>query len=193
MEGHRLAAGICGILCALSAAAADIHQCRAAGGAIAFQDRPCTPEQQTLSVRAAGRAAPSAAAAAAAAAARAERDRIEAWARASRQRLAHSLGGRAAPAAPAKSARATPPARRDADACAQARAVREAAYRRDGNRMGFDRRRELQDAVTAACGLRQGASGQVPAPAPEPGRLAGSARVAEHGATMPCTARPRSL
>lgn len=190
MEGHRLAAGICGILCALSAAAADIHECRAAGGAIAFQDRPCKPEQQTLSVRAAGRAAPSAAAAAAA---RTERDRIEAWARASRQRLAPSLGGRAAPAAPAKSARAEPPARRNADACAQARAVREAAYRRDGNRMGFDRRRELQDAVTAACGLRQGASGQVPAPAPEPGRLAGSARVAGHGATMPCSARPGSL
>jgi hypothetical protein len=40
------------------------------------------------------------------------------------------------------------------DACAQARRTREDAYRRDGNRMDFDRRRALQDAVTAACGLR---------------------------------------
>ncbi|MFN9739988.1 MAG: DUF4124 domain-containing protein, partial [Pseudomonadota bacterium] len=97
MEGHRLAAGICGMRGALAAAAAAVLQCRGAGGVIAFQDRPCPPEQQALSVRAAGRAAPSAAAAAVV---RAESDRIEAWARASRLRLAHSLGGRAAPAAP---------------------------------------------------------------------------------------------
>lgn len=143
-------AGIALAACATSAGAGEIHQCRTAAGALVFQDWPCAGDQQTVSTRPIDAARP---AAAAQAAERAERRRIEAWERASRERLAPSLGGRAstpgrAPAAPAPRRGGAP------DACQQARAAREAAYRRDGNRMDFDRRRALQDAVTAACGLR---------------------------------------
>lgn len=132
------------------ATSGEIHQCRTAEGALVFQDWPCAPDQQTIATRPieAAQAPP-----AASAAERAERRRIDAWERASRERLAPSLGGRAAPPARAP---ASPAPRRDdpRDACRQAREAREAAYRRDGNRMDFDRRRALQDAVTAACGLR---------------------------------------
>jgi hypothetical protein len=132
------------------AMAGSIHQCRTTAGAIVFQDWPCAAGQQTVSMRPIEDAGPSPAGTAAD---RAERRRIEAWDRASRERLAPSLGGREPPAGRAPPSR-SPPGRGAPDACQQARQVREAAYRRDGNRMDFDRRRALQDAVTAACGLR---------------------------------------
>ena len=150
MSRRRWLAGIAFLACTGPAAAGEIHQCRSPTGGIVYQDRPCAAGQQPLSTRAVDEAAPSATARAAA---RAEQQRIAAWERASRDRLAPSLGGRASPAARA-SAPATPSRAAPRDACAQARAAREDAYRRDGNRMDFDRRRALQDAVTAACGLR---------------------------------------
>lgn len=135
-----------------AARAGEIHACRDAQGARVFQDRPCAADATALGVR------PIAARAedpGARRVAREEARRIAAWERASRARLAPSLGGHAAPAG----ARGAPSGRRStsraaSDACAKAREAREAAYRRDGNRMGFDRRRALQDAVINACGLR---------------------------------------
>lgn len=135
-----------------AACPAEIHACRDATGARVFQDHPCAADAATLAVR------PMATAGEAPAAERAAREearRIAAWERASRARLAPSLGGHAAPAA-ARGApsRAGAPPRAAPDACASARAARETAYRREGNRMGFDRRRALQDAVSDACGVR---------------------------------------
>ena len=79
----------------------------------------------------------------------AQQSRLE---RAARGALPASLGGsepRASRAAPARRA-----AQRTPSACDAARERRERAYRRDGNRMDFARRRELQDALDEACGLR---------------------------------------
>lgn len=138
--------------CLAPAAAADVHLCRDAQGARVFQDRPCEPDATALGVRTleAPAADPSARRVA-----REEAARIAAWERASRERLAPSLGGKATPARSTGGGRGAGAAPRGApDACAQARETRDAAYRRDGNRMGFDRRRALQDAVIEACGLR---------------------------------------
>jgi hypothetical protein len=147
------------LLVAADARAAEIHRCRQPDGVIAFQSTPCAAGAIALGSTPLAAAKPHPDAQRAA---REERKRIEAWSRQSSGRLAPSLGGTEARAPAASRSSGSTPRHRGAaggdDAaalrCSDARAAREAAYRRDGNRMGFDRRRELQDAVTAACGLR---------------------------------------
>jgi hypothetical protein len=144
------------LLAAADAGAAEIHRCRQPDGVLAYQSVPCARDARALGSLS---LEPAQEHPEAARAAREERQRIEAWSRQSRGKLAPSLGGRPA-GAPAAARSRTPAARSGAAddpaaaRCASAREAREAAYRRDGNRMGFDRRRELQDAVTDACGLR---------------------------------------
>lgn len=138
--------------CLAPAAGAEVHLCRDAQGARVYQDQPCEAGATALGVRTleVPVADPSAQRVA-----REEAARIAAWERASRERLAPSLGGKTTPARSTGGGRGAGAAPRGApDACAQARATRDAAYRREGNRMGFDRRRALQDALTEACGLR---------------------------------------
>jgi hypothetical protein len=153
---HRLSLLLLPLLAAVDAGGAEIHRCRQADGVVAFQAVPCAHDAHALGSTPID---PVPAHPSAARASREERQRIEAWSRHSRGRLAPSLGGRE-PRAPAAS-RSRAPATRGSEAgagaavaCASARHARELAYRRDGNRMGFDRRRELQDAVSTACGLR---------------------------------------
>ena len=135
---------------ASTASGREVFRCRGADGSAVFQDRPCarhtealgsTPIQAMEPANKDDRAA------------REEQQRIAAWAKASRDRLAPSLGGRAratpAPASPRAKGSSAPPA-----ACESARRQRAQAYAQDSNRMGFDRRRALDDAVATACGLR---------------------------------------
>jgi hypothetical protein len=126
------------------------YRCRLDDGSLAYQPKPCERGDE-----AAGALAVVASPAAPARGRAPDQAQVDAWARRSRDRLPPSLGGRAAPAAVPR----TPSTRRpepDArtDRCAKAREAREQAYARNGLDMDFDRRRELQDAVTAACGLR---------------------------------------
>lgn len=138
--------------CLAPVAGAEVHLCRDALGARVYQDQPCGAGATALGVR---RLDAPAADPSAQRAARDEAARIAAWERASRERLAPSLGGKARPGRGMGGGRGAGAVSREApDACAQARATRDAAYRRDGNRMDFDRRRALQDALIEACGLR---------------------------------------
>ncbi len=135
---------------ATTASGREVFRCRSADGSAVFQDRPCAPHTEALGSTPINAAEP---AGNDDRAAREEQQRIAAWAKASRDRLAPSLGGRArapsAPASPRAKAGSTAPA-----ACESARRQRAQAYAQDSNRMGFDRRRALDDAVTTACGLR---------------------------------------
>lgn len=127
------------------------HRCRRPDGSLAYQPVPCAAQDID-----AGQLVLETPPAASATGRDPDRKEIEAWARRSRERLAPSLGGRGAGVASA--GRGTT-RRRDAGGareaqCQAARAARDAAYARDSLRMDFDRRRALQDAVIAACGLR---------------------------------------
>jgi hypothetical protein len=145
---------LCGLLLVSvteAGAAETWHRCRRADGSLAYQPTPCAAHEV-----AAGQLVLEPAPEPPAKVRETDRREIEAWARRSRERLAPSLGGRGAGAAPAARDAATR-SRGDsasASACSAARAERDAAYARDSLRMDFDRRRALQDAVTAACGLR---------------------------------------
>ncbi len=147
---QRIAIVLLLFACAPAVCAGEVFRCRGDDGSAVFQDRPCARHTQALGSTPITAAQP---ATRDDRAAREERRRIDAWAKASRDRLAPSLGGRArgaSVAAPRRAAeRSTPPA-----ACESARRQRAQAYAQDSNRMGFDRRRALDDAVTIACGLR---------------------------------------
>jgi len=136
--------------CAPAVSAGEVFRCRGADGSAVFQDKPCAAHSQALGSTPITAAQP---ATRDDRAAREERQRIDAWAKASRDRLAPSLGGRTrgtSVSAPRRAQqRSAPPA-----ACESARRQRAQAYAQDSNRMGFDRRRALDDAVTLACGLR---------------------------------------
>lgn len=136
---------------ATAAGAAPIYQCLAPDGSRGFQDRPCGGSAHAATVVSfdGERREPNQHHADPAEAAR-----IAAWEQASRDRLPESLGGRARKWHGSATGRPSRANRLPTDACTQARAEREAAYRTDSNRMGFDRRRALHDAVLAACGLR---------------------------------------
>lgn len=141
------------LLCSGTAAATEMFKCRTRDGAIAYQTRACSDENAvlgSLSLAAEPPANP-----AAQAQRKQEQSRFDAWDRASRERLAPSLGGRAkaGKVSAAGSSSRNPPDPRVAD-CERARRERDLAYRRDGNKMNFDRRRQLQDAVILNCGLR---------------------------------------
>jgi hypothetical protein len=131
------------ILClARALAARELYVCERPGAARAFQDTPCADPGAAQSIRAVADP-PVAAVPLSAGAMRLERAALAA--------LPESLGGAAPHPARANGVRRERAAA--ADACTHARERRERAYRRDGNRMSFDQRRALQDAMNDACGL----------------------------------------
>ena len=146
------------LLAALDSGARELYECARAGAPRSFQDVPCGESDVRQSVRVLPDHAQDLPAREAERVARAsaalEREDAALVARFERAALAglpESLGGRPAPARSGRAAHA--PRREASSPCEQARAKRDLAYRRDGNRMGFERRRALQDAQDEACGL----------------------------------------
>ena len=152
------------ILAAPAAEAREVYRCRAASGAVAYQDAPCgaassdsqllvlsdhpldAPSQQTARV-----------ARQAAEYADLDRRRAQELDAQVRAELPRSLGGHS-DVQPAKSrhasqARAKAVRAPAASACEKARAKRDLAYREHGNTMNFDARRRLQDHLISVCGL----------------------------------------
>ena len=148
---------LCGFLSAsFDSGARELYECVRPGAARSFQDVPCAGSDARQNVRVLREPSEQEAARIKRASAVHEHADAQFVARFERTTLAslpESLGGPPAP----RGARVSHAPRRDRretlSACEQARSRREQAYRRDGNRMGFDERRKLQDAMTDACGL----------------------------------------
>jgi len=141
-----------------AAGAREVYRCRTPDGALRFGDTPCpvaAAETAMVTLRdptpAERRRDSAQAEARARGYADAEARRIAQLEAEATSRLPPTLGGSArAPAARATAQHAQNPDPKE-HACAGAKANRDKAYRERGNKMNFDERRRLQDAVGTAC------------------------------------------